>query len=445
MHAMGLADQAVVSGVSFVTTVLISHWTSPSELGLYAIGVSVLISMVAIQDSLILLPYTIQRHQPLSTPHEHAGGTLSHCGLLSAVGLTVLSVIALGLSARGSRPELTAMAWALAGVAPFALLRDFARRFSFAHLHMARALILDIAVAAIQLVALCWLGWTGKMSPVNAYIAIGGACALTGVVWLYFARTNFVVRVDQVPATMKQSWRLGKWLFALQITVSVQAWIPYWLLALGAGTTATGVYAACMSIVLFANPLMIGIGNTLAPKAALALKEGGYARLRREVIQDSLLLCAAMALFCLAIVFAGEDVMALLYHGKEYAGHGQTVLVLALALLASALGMPPTNALQAMERPQAIVWASSVGAIVTVILVWCLMIQWGLLGAAYGFLAGNVAGAVGRWIAFLTLVPRRGPHSAPEADPAIGRARRIERLGSTKRMCSSKAVVGRSS
>jgi O-antigen/teichoic acid export membrane protein len=170
-----------------------------------------------------------------------------------------------------------------------------------------------------------------------------------------------------------------------------------------------------MSIVLFANPLTIGIGNTLAPKAALALNEGGYARLRREVTQDSLLLGAAMTLFCLVILFIGEDVMGLLYHGKEYAGHGQTVMVLALALMASALGMPATNALQAMERPQAIVWASSVGAVLTVVLVWCLMIEWGLLGAAYGFLAGNAAGSVGRWVAFLTLVPRRGPHPAAES------------------------------
>jgi Na+-driven multidrug efflux pump len=77
---------------------------------------------------------------------------------------------------------------------------------------------------------------------------------------------------------------------------------------LGVGTTATGVYAACISIVLFANPLMIGIGNTLAPKAALALKEGGYARLRREASRDSLLLGGAMTLFCLIVLFAGEDV-----------------------------------------------------------------------------------------------------------------------------------------
>jgi len=54
-----------------------------------------------------------------------------------------------------------------------------------------------------------------------------------------------------------------------------------------------------------------------------------------------------------------------------------------------------------MEHHRPIVWAGSVGLVVTVVLVWYLMGEWGLVGSAYGFLAGNVAGAVGRWVAFL--------------------------------------------
>jgi O-antigen/teichoic acid export membrane protein len=405
VDALGFLDQAVVSGTSFITTVLISHWTSPDQLGLYAIGITVLLSMLAVQDSLISLPYTIQRHEPLSTPNEHAGSALTHCGLLAAFGVIILTLAAFALSARGLRPELMAMMWALAGVVPFALLREFGRRFAFAHLRMAPAFMLDAAVATIQLSALCWLGWAGWMSPATACAAIGGACAVASLVWLYTTRVEFVIRADQVRATMKQSWGLGKWLFALQITVSVHACSPYWLLALGAGTSATGVYAACMSIVLFANPLMIGIGNTVAPKAALALKEGGPSRLRREIIRVSLLLWAAMTLFCLVLFFVGEDVMRFLYHGEEYAGHGQTVLVLALALQALTVSMPVSMALQSMGRPQAVLWASGAGTVLTVVLGW-LMLDWGPTGAAYAYLAGSLAGAVGRWIAFLAIVPR---------------------------------------
>src|SRR5258708_761923 len=231
--------------------------------------------------------------------------------------------------------------------------------------------------------------------------------------WLCFSRGKFAFRWTQVLTTARQSWGLGRWLFAGQITVSVQGYITYWLLALVVGTIATGVFAACMSVVMFANPLITGISNIMTPRAVLALKEGGGALLRRQMVQDALLLGAAMTLFCIVALFVGDDVMRLLYPGKEYEGQGRTVAVLAVALLASAVGTPASIALASMERARAIVWSSSVGAVITGVLVWLLVVEWGLLGAAYGFLAGNVAGSVGRWLAFLTLVPQFGPNAGP--------------------------------
>jgi Na+-driven multidrug efflux pump/tRNA A-37 threonylcarbamoyl transferase component Bud32 len=305
------------------------------------------------------------------------------------------------------------MTWTLAGVLPFALLREFGRKFCLAHLHTGQALILDSAVATIQLAGLCWIGWVGRMSGATACAALGFACASASIMWLFFSRGKFAFRWTQVLTTARQSWGLGRWLFASQITVSVQGYITYWLLALVVGTTATGVFAACMSVVMFANPLITGISNIMTPRAVLALKEGGGALLRRQMVRDALLLGAAMTLFCMVALFVGDDVMRLLYPGKEYEGQGRTVAVLAVALLASAVGNPASVALASMERARAIVWAGLVGAVITGVLVWLLMIEWGLLGAAYGFLAGNVAGSVGRWVAFLTLVPHFGQNASP--------------------------------
>jgi len=126
-----------------------------------------------------------------------------------------------------------------------------------------------------------------------------------------------------------------------------------------------------------------------------------------------------MTLFCLLVLFAGEDAMRLLFHGEEYAGRGQILMPLALAMLASAVDAPASIGLASMERPQAIVWAGSIGGVLTIVLVWCLMIEWGLFGAACGFLAGYVAAAVGRWAAFLALVAQRGPELDPQAGLAV--------------------------
>jgi hypothetical protein len=102
-HAWALADQAVVSGTSFITTIVIGRWCLPSELGIYSLGISLLVSWLAVQESVISLPYIIYRQRPVQgTPPEHAGSSLAHNALLSVLAIAVLGVTAMGLSARGA-------------------------------------------------------------------------------------------------------------------------------------------------------------------------------------------------------------------------------------------------------------------------------------------------------------------------------------------------------
>jgi O-antigen/teichoic acid export membrane protein len=413
---LALVDQAVVSGTSFLTTVMIGRWAGAEELGVYSLGLSLLVSGLCVQESLIALPYTICRHRALpGTPAEYAGSVLVHQGLFSALALIVLAAAATVLSLGGGLPALAGVVWALQWVLPFALLREFGRRFAFAHLRMAEALVLDLAVALVQFAGLAWLASTGALNAVTAYSVIGAACALTGAVWLYLARGHFAPRRSQVRPALRQSWSMGKWLFASQVTLSVQAYFVHWLLAGCLGTTATGVYAACMTVVQFSNPLTLGIGNSLAPRAAHAFADGGSAALRQIVFRTTVLVGLAMALFCVAIFVGGDELMSVLYHGQLYEGHGHTVEVLALAMLAAALGMPASIGLAALERPEVIFKVGLVAVGLTVVLVPCLVLPWGVTGAAYGFLAGNVAGSVGRWLAFSALVKQWHSQSASAA------------------------------
>jgi O-antigen/teichoic acid export membrane protein len=377
-----------------------------------------------VQDALILLPYAIQRHRPSRTPAEHAGISLLHGGLLAAAATAALVLAAVGALALGADASLVWLILALVLTVPSTMLREFGRGYAFAHLQVAKALILDAAVAALQLGVLGWLGWTGRMSAVGACAALGGACALTGLVWLYYARSNFVIRADQVQRATRESWGLGKWLCAGQVAVSIQGYASYWLLPLLVGIAETGVFAACTSIASLANPLLTAFRNTLTPRSVLAFKEGGGANLCRLAFRDALVLAGGMSLFCVAILFGGDILMSVVYRGPEYSGRGHVVTVLAVAMMATAVGAPASNALASMERPQAIVVATLVGTAVTLTAIWILSVEWGLLGAAYGFLAGSVAGAAARWAAFLAVLARPDPADCGHAS-VVGVLRRL--------------------
>ncbi|MGY4427490.1 O-antigen/teichoic acid export membrane protein [Bradyrhizobium sp. JR6.1] len=408
-HALALADQAVVSGTSLMSTVLVGRFTQPSQLGIYAIGLSVLGFVLAVQDALILMPYTIQRHRSSRTPAQHAGLSLLHSVWLSAAAIVVLAIVAVAMIALWAANDLTWLVCTLVLTVPFALQREFNRTYAFAHLNVANALILDAGVAAVQLPVLAWLGWTDRMSAVNASLALAGGCALTSLVWLYLARQNFSFPTGRVRQATAESWRLGKWLCAGQITVTIQSYVSYWVLPLLVSLAETGVFAACNSIASVANPLLSAFRNTLTPRSVLAFKEGGVERLRRQASRDALLLVGVMSLFWVMILFSGDFLMRLIYHDHGYDGRGDVVTILALAVLATAAGASASNAMASMERPRAVVVATSVGAFVTATAVWAFTAEWGLLGAAYGILAGSVAGSAARWVAFLTVAALPGP------------------------------------
>ena len=404
-HFLSLADQGVVSGTSFLTTLLIARWSGSSQLGVYATGITLLTTLLAFQDSLILQPYLIRKHCPEGNPAEHAGAYLTFSALFSACSIVALTVAGLGLLEWGSGAEVIAITWVLAGVAPFALTRDFARRFAFAHLDMDRAFLLDLATAIIQLLALGWLVVSGWMSALTAFAALGAACAFTTAIWLHYARAEFRIRAWQV-RTLKQAWAVGKWLLAGRVTAEAQGVSPYWILMVIAGAAVTGTYAACMSIVNFANPLLIELTNVLMPKSALAWKEGGWPKLRREAIRSTVLIAALMTPLILAVLVAGDTTLRFLYQGNEFEGLGHTLTVLIVGMSVGALALPPSNALAVMERGRAIFITGILAAALTVVFVTLFTIRWGLLGAASGWLAGNVAGAVGRWVAFFLHAPR---------------------------------------
>src|SRR5439155_22325599 len=112
----------------------------------------------------------------------------------------------------------------------------------------------------------------------------------------------------------------------------------------------------------------------------------GGAGLRQQAARDALLLAAVMTPFCVLVLLFGEGVMQFLYPAAEYRGNGQILVVLALAALASAVGVPASIALASAERARPVAAVMTVTAVVNLVLVWWLMTHWGLVGAAYGVL-----------------------------------------------------------
>ena len=145
----------------------------------------------------------------------------------------------------------------------------------------------------------------------------------------------------------------------------------------------------------------------------MAFKEGNIARTPAQVTFYPSLCVAPMALFCLVILLAGEELLYLLYGSEDYAGHAHLLSVLTFSVLAHVAGFPAYNALISMEHPRKIFQAALPAAALTVALVWLFVGEWGLLLSRLRSSDRQSGQTIGCWAAFLILAASHG-NSVPQ-------------------------------
>ena len=396
-----LADQAVASATNFLTGIIIARSCSKEELGLYMLGFSVILLVNDLQTSLIATPYMIYAPRLKGRAHAlYTGSSLIHQLALSLFTVVALvcgaAAVTMGVGPRGIGPVL----WALCAVSTLTMLREYARRVSFARLKIMTAFFLDSLVAAVQISGLLLLAHSGRLSASRAYWVVGLACGVAVAAWLWLNRKVYDPRMDQALSDFKKNWLLGKWVFASGLVVAVTMNLYPWFIAYFHGTASAGVWAACLGVVSVGNPALLGIQNLVGPKIAHSYAAAGPKAFRRLVLKITAAVAVAMSLLCLALIIWGDRLIALLY-GHDYAGNAVVVTILALNTLVIATAFPITRALYAIGRADLDFLGNLAGVFIMLSAGLWLVRVIGMPGAALGLLGSGFVTSAAKAGAFL--------------------------------------------
>lgn len=403
---LAMFDQAAVSGASFLTTVLIGRFADPQHLGIYSLGWSIALALMAVQMSLVTTPYAVHHHQPHVCPRAYAGSTvIMQLAMLAAVLAGLLVTCAIVPVAM--RPA----AWAMALAVPLLLLREFGRRMGYARLSVVTALAVDMPVVALQIAGLALLAAAGRLSAATAFLALGAAAATGAAVGAVALRRQIAFRRDALGADVRRSWAFGRWIAGAQVLGVLNTQGVFWLVAAVLGTVSTGVYAACLAIVLLCNPFMLAVGNILTPRAAETFARHGPIALRQLIARAATVLAIVMALFCAALFFGGDPLVQLLY-GAEYAGHRTLIVLLGLTFLVGAVGMAINDGIRALGRADLEFTSTLLDSAITVGLGLLGLYWLGLVGLAWANLLGGVAALALQATAFRRLLRATPPAEA---------------------------------
>ena len=398
-----LADQAVTSATNFLTGIIIARACSKEELGLYMLGFSLILFVTDMQTSLIATPYMV--YAPRLKGHARAlytGSTLIHQVVFCLVAMLGVicgaCAVANGVGPRALGPVM----WALVLVIALMMLREFARRVCFTRLKLKAAFLFDTGIAVGQIGGLLLLAYFGLLSASRAYWVIGLVCGIAVLGWLWSERGFYAPRINESIADFKKNWTLGKWVFASGLVWAVSMNLYPWLLAAFHGVPSAGVWAACLGVVSVGNPMLLGIQNLVGPKIAHKYAANGHKALRRLVLKITAVVTVPTSLLCLAMFIWGDRLLILLY-GRQYAGNGFVVAILALNLTVGAVAFSFSRALFAIDRARLDFLVNFAALFIMLTLGLWMVHALGPLGAAIGLLGANLVTSAVRAVLFLRL------------------------------------------
>ena len=393
---LSVVDQAIVSGASFASSVLIGRLCSQDEFGAYALALSVLLLARGIQSEIVSAPYLIYCHRRRDAAlARYVGSSLIHQAISTLAVVLAVGGLAAGIAIAGHSDRLASALSCLAVAAPFILLREHLRQISFSQLRLAEAVLLDAIASTIQLGMLGWLAWQGELSVTTVYAAMGVGCAVSCLGW--FARRPMRISFDRRDAwkDWRSNWEFGRWTLASHLVARAMSYLAPWIVAVVHGEAATGLMAACITIVNLVGMFVTGVSNYLTPRAARAFQDGGHRALWPVLTEALAIFVISVGSFSLFLMLTGDWFTRLVY-GAQYSGTGAILLILSLRLLADSIGIVAGNGLWAVDRPRANFVADAATLVSTAAMLTVLVSCYGVVGAACGLLLGTLVGTIVR-------------------------------------------------
>ena len=419
---LAIADQAVVSATSFLVFVVLARLAAPEEVGVYAILISMVVLAIAAQDALIAKPFTINIVHSGPGAAEQAFATLCLSGLLgAALCITGLSTGTALWLVGGSQGTVMAIV-VLSLACPMFLQRELVRRYLLARLRAGNVLLLDVCISTGTLGGLAVLYALGDARATDVLWLTAGCGGLMSFVWLYAQRRDFAVDLATVRSTRRLFWESGKYFLSGHMALQVQGYLASWVALAVIGKAAAGIYAACATFAGVCHPLVFGYANIMMPKFVRVFGESGPSALRRRAVAETAILASIIFTFSAAIIFYAPELLGLLYGSDAYASYANVARILTIAAFVGSLGIAPSLALSVAGHARMAAGVMIASAAVNLLCVTSLLPIFGIEGAAYGVLAGEIVTATARWATFLKCVPAGQPRVTADADLMVSRA-----------------------
>ena len=376
----GLADQALISGTSFITLLVLARALSVSAFGAFALAYTALVFVNSLQSALVTQPHNVLGAAQVKGAYTRftTATIVAELLFLSCVVL-VLSII--GLAALGIRTDVAELLLAMVVATIAWQLQELGRRILYTEGRLGAAFLNDVVAYGGQVVVLAALWYGGRLDGPNALYALAATSFLGVLIGFGQVRSSFTRTFDR--ADLVPHWQFGKWLAAAAIGFWISTYVYFYLAAILLGADASGELKASQLVLGPLNVLLLFLATVLPIRLSRTLAIAGETAFRAQLRRTLVVTAPVIGIYCLLASIFATPLLKLLYGGRY--SHAQVLVVLFAAYyFLGYLGQIAASALNARQNTRPIFLANFAGAASAILLGWFFIAAFGVDGAAVG-------------------------------------------------------------
>ena len=389
-----LGDQGLISGVNFLSNILLARFLGIEEFGRFTLAWMVDLFANSLQSAGIIQPMlSIGPKHAVAEAPAYYGAVLIQQGV--AAGFAFAAVLIGAEASAAAEPSWGTGSFAVPlAVALFAgQAQDFLRRYFFVRGRTVTAVVSDGIRYLSQLTLLCVVAnvfSSGLTVPMALWIM--AAAATLGTVPVAVCVEKLTWDPEVLRQTVRRHWHVSKWLLpsALMHWTTAQAFIIIAGGVLGAATV--GMLRAAMAVVGVVHIVYLGMENFAPIRAAQVFHRHGGRALRHYLKSLTWKVGGAVLLLLLIINLNATSIIRLMF-GTNYPELSPLLLAFSIIYFVSLLNVILGVWALAIESTRMVFISLAAMTAVTAVAAYPLVVFGGVAGALTGAFLVEFIGA----------------------------------------------------
>lgn len=402
----GLLDQALVSGVNFLTIILLARTLGVTEFGYFVLAFTILQSAGTLQAALITRPHNVLGAIRHGRDYADYSTTAAAAQVAFTATLAVLISAAAGI-AYAADVSRSLLFLALAPALAAWQLQELGRRMLYTEGRLAAAFANDLVGYGGQAAALVALWQLDLLTGAKALLTLAAAFTVAAALLARPLRPTLSGRLD--PPSLTANWHFGKWLGGAEVGQWLSTQLYIYLGAAIVGAVASAALKAGQTLLGPMSVFLTFVTSYLPIVFARELESSGAigVKTRRSLAA----IVPVVLVYCLLMALLAEPVLELVY-GAEYGRYADVVQLFALYYVVLAFSTVAVAVLSAKCLTRDVFVGQAAGAVLSLGVGWLLLQEMGP--------AGGVAGMLASWAVAMAFF-LRALRAAPDGLAALGK------------------------